>query len=82
MLAPELTAESLIEALEDGRFYSSSGVELSRIDATNGKLAVDVVPVDGASYVIQFIGTRAGYDATSEPVVDGRRKRVACDPPV
>lgn len=76
VLTKELTPPALIEALEAGRFYSSSGVQLRRIDTSGGKLAVDVQPVDGAAYVIEFIGTRKGYDAASQPVLDADGKEL------
>ena len=70
VLAKELSAASLIEAMESGRFYSSSGVMLRRIEVNREGLAVEVDPVAGETYKIEFIGTRKGYDATSNPVVD------------
>jgi hypothetical protein len=76
VLAEELTAAALIESLEAGRFYSSSGVTLRRVHTTNDEYTVEVEPVDGESYVIDFIGTRKGYDPASEPVVDADGKEV------
>ena len=70
VLAAELTAEALIDALESGSFYSSTGVSLRRIETSTEELTVEVEPVDGETYTIEFLGTRAGYDATSEPVLD------------
>ena len=70
VLAKQLTVPALIEALEEGRFYSSSGVQLRRIDTSGGKLAIDVEPVVGSTYVIEFVGTREGYDATSHAILD------------
>jgi len=70
VLAGELSAEKLIEALEAGRFYASSGVELNRILVDEKQMSVEVDPVEGETYTIEFIGTRKGYDPRSEPVVD------------
>jgi hypothetical protein len=70
VLSAALTPEALIEALEAGRFYASSGVSLDRIESnTDGlKLAVHAEP--GVTYQIDFVGTRRGFDPKSEPVVD------------
>lgn len=76
VLANELSAESLIEALEAGRFYASSGVRLRRIEASEEGLSVEVEPVDRETYVIEFVGTRNGYDAASHPVQDSEGKVV------
>ena len=70
VLAKELTAGSLIEALEAGRFYSSSGVRLSRVDSSAAGLSIEVDAVPGEEYVIEFIGTRRGYDPQGQPVLD------------
>ncbi len=76
VLAGELSAESLIAALEAGRFYASSGVNLRRVEATTEGLTVEVAAVEGETYVIDFIGTRLGYDATSSPVEDEEGKPI------
>ena len=58
VLATELTPASLIESLEAGRFYSSSGVTLEKVEATAKSLTVTVRPDADATYTIDFIGTR------------------------
>lgn len=70
VLSPALTAEALIESLEAGRFYASSGVRLARVESSPRGLAVAVDPLPGETYTIDFIGTRAGYDPHGEPVLD------------
>ncbi len=70
VLAEELTPESLIESLEAGRFYASSGVKLTRIASSSDSLTVEVDARPDETYTIDFIGTRKGYDPTSQPVVD------------
>lgn len=70
VLATELTPASLIESLEAGRFYSSSGVTLEKIEATAKSLSVTVRPDSEATYTIDFLGTRKNFDPTSEPVRD------------
>ena len=76
VLAKELTAETLIESLETGRFYSSSGVELRSIETSAAGLTVEIEPVEGETYTIEFIGTRQGFDTTSQPVKDAEGKEM------
>ncbi len=76
VLAEELTAESLIESLETGKFYASCGVELSRISQNKSGIAIEIEPVEGETYVTEFIGTRRGFDRGSKPVTDNEGKEL------
>ena len=76
VLAEDLSAESLIGALEAGQFYASSGVALQRIVSSPKEFTVEVKPVKGETYTIEFLGTRAGYDTTSHAVVDDEGKEI------
>ncbi len=76
VLTDKLEAGSLIKALEAGKFYSSSGVELKKIQSDDKQLHIDIVPAPGETYTIEFIGTRIGYDRTSHPVLDKEGKEV------
>lgn len=67
-----LTPEHLIEALTNGDFYSSSGVTLESIETTDDRISLAIKQAEGVTYTTQFIGTREGYDPTSEAVF-GRR---------
>lgn len=75
VLARYLTPESLIRALRAGEFYASSGVALREVSysAESGTLRVAVEPQLGASYTIQFVGTRVG-NRSSEPRQNQPRK--------
>lgn len=66
--ARQLTPESIIHAMEAGDFYSSSGVTLSDLTRTGNQLAVEIKAEPGVTYVTKFIGTRRGYDPTSQLV--------------
>lgn len=74
VLAPKLTPTSLILALEAGRFYSSSGVTLKTVESSDRGLSLEVDPVPGEAYTIEFFGTRKGYNPVGEPVLgkDGK----------
>lgn len=64
--ARHLTPESIVLAMEAGDFYSSSGVTLMDVRRTDRELAVEIQPEAGVTYVTQFIGTRRGYDPSSQ----------------
>ena len=77
VLAAELTPEAIIRAMEAGRFYSSSGVELSAITATSSCISLEVAATANTSYTIEFVGTRRNYDSTREAVVDDNGRPVS-----
>lgn len=62
--ADTLSAKSLITAMETGQFYSSTGVELQKIEGTLGKLSIEVVPETNITYTIEFIGCKKGDSET------------------
>jgi hypothetical protein len=76
VLASQLTPAALIEALEKGDFYSSSGVKLKQVSSSKQALKVVVNAEPGVSYRIDFIGTRTGYDKTSKPVLDKKNAEI------
>ena len=63
----ELSATSLIAAMERGDFYGSSGVRLRDVRVMTNSLAIDIEPEDGVTYTTRFIGTRTSFDRSSEP---------------
>ena len=54
--SPRLEARALVEALERGDFYSSTGVQMQAIDASATELTLAVKPEASSKYRIQFIG--------------------------
>jgi hypothetical protein len=74
VLSDKLEPESLIQSMEAGRFYASSGVTLDKVTVTPHDLEIAIRPDANTTYTIDFIGTRKGFDPTSHPVVaeDGR----------
>ena len=76
----EFNTESLIEAMNRGDFYPTTGVELERInfDRTSGTLGVKVKAEPGVKYRISFITTKRGFDKTTTEIEipeDGKRPR-------
>lgn len=76
--AKSLDAPALIEAMEAGDFYASSGVTLADVRRSPRALAVEIAAEPGVTYTTEFIGTRRGYPAESQPVLgpDGQPLRV------
>ena len=56
--AKELTPSSIINAMEAGDFYASTGVELRDVNFENNQLYVQIKARKGINYEIQFIGVR------------------------
>ncbi|SFC34437.1 histidinol-phosphatase [Spirosoma endophyticum] len=58
--AAELTPKALIEAMEAGRFYTTSGVTLTQLPQAGNTLTVRVKTEPGITYRIQFFGIKKG----------------------
>lgn len=76
VLTRALTPEALIEALEAGKFYASSGVFLSRLESSRQGLSLEVKADPGVNYTIEFIGTKRTADLRGSPVTDEQGKPV------
>ena len=76
--AKELSADALVAAMEQGDFYSSSGVTFKTLQVGAGRIALEIKAEAGVEYVIDFIGTRKGYDRKTLAVkaADGSEPRV------
>lgn len=68
--APALRPDDLIAAMEAGDFYASTGVVLEDVRVAGDALEIAIAGEPGVTYRTEFIGTRAGYDATATPVQD------------
>lgn len=58
--AKSLQAGALIEAMEAGRFYASTGVTLKEIEVRSNQLTLEVAAAEGVQYTIEFIGVKQG----------------------
>lgn len=67
VLSDQLTPDSIVAAMERGHFYSSTGVRLKKISATERKLTVVIDPDPDVTYQIDFITTHAGFDRIVTP---------------
>ena len=65
--ARHLTPESIVRAVKQGEFYSSSGVQLRdiRFDDEDQSLQLQIEDEEGVSYSTQFVGTLAGYNTSN-----------------
>jgi hypothetical protein len=66
-----LEPRAIVEALEQGRFYASTGVQLETLEATSSSLRVVVKATSYSKYRIQFIGKNGGV-LTEVAGPDGR----------
>jgi hypothetical protein len=65
--ARELRASAIVEAMEAGDFYASTGVRLKNVRREGRELSLDIDPEPGVTYKTEFIGTLEGFDPTSTP---------------
>lgn len=68
--AEKLEPDAIIQAMQRGDFYASSGVTLKdvRFDKAAETLKIEIAGEAGVTYTTQFIGTRKGYDRAVEKV--------------
>lgn len=58
--AEDLNANQLVESMERGEFYASTGVVLKEVkyDQRSRKHLIEITPVEGVGFETKFIGTR------------------------
>ncbi len=64
--ADSLNPKSIINAMEEGQFYASTGVALKDLTFQNNKLSVDVKKEENITYKISFIGCKKGKTEPEE----------------
>ncbi len=67
--ATALTPESIIEAMENGDFYATTGVVMEAIEFDGQQLSVKVKPEDKVSYTIQFFGSVNSSDGIATGIL-------------
>ena len=67
--ADTLSAVSLINSLESGDFYSSTGVKLKKLAYNRNIVSVEIEPETGVTYEITFIGCKEGQTQTETLMV-------------
>jgi len=59
----KLETSSLIEAMEKGDFYASTGITMKKYVVTKNQIRVEVEPEQGVHYEILFLGYKDGGEA-------------------
>jgi predicted metal-dependent phosphoesterase TrpH len=69
--ADRLAPRAIVEALDRGDFYASTGVELKDYQVTSSAITIDIKPGTVSKYRIQFIGRNGQIlsEVTSSPAV-------------
>lgn len=67
----ELDPGSILDAIDKGEFYSSTGVELRDISFDGKRISIEIEPEEGVEYTTEYIGTEAGFPTGSRPTLDG-----------
>jgi len=55
-----LSTKSIIETMEAGNFYASTGATLASLKQDENEIELEIKPETGVSYIIEFIGVRKG----------------------
>lgn len=76
VLSKKLEPEALVDAMEAGRFYASSGVKLKSVTYSDSGIEIEIDPEEGVEYTTDFIGTLKGYPKQGIPVLDKRGHEV------
>ena len=58
--ARELTGNAIVEAMEEGKFYASTGVKLSNYRVKEGTISLTIEAEEGVTYKTSLIGVRKG----------------------
>jgi hypothetical protein len=66
----ELAPEAILDAIDKGDFYSSTGIYLKDIRFNGKKLNIEIEPQEGVEYTTEFIGTFKGTVIKGIPSVD------------
>lgn len=65
--AKDLTPESIVNAMERGDFYGTSGVTLKSIQVDDQGIRIEIAGEEGVTYNTEFVGTKKGFDPMSVP---------------
>lgn len=62
--AKSLSPEALIEAMEAGDFYASTGISLQQLEQGKGKIELTIEGETGIQYTTHFVGVRKGSNSS------------------
>jgi hypothetical protein len=66
--AAELTPDAITRAIDQGKFYASTGVQLESFEKTALGIKVKVKAEEGVTYRIAFVGTRRNLQIGKRPL--------------
>lgn len=72
----DLTPEKLLDAIDRGDFYASTGVKVRDVQFNGRKISIDIEPEEGVQYTTEFIGTLRGFDQGSVPTLDSEGNEI------
>jgi hypothetical protein len=68
--SPRLEPQAILEAMERGDFYATTGVVVRDVRRQGETIHVEIEPQEGVKYVTEYVGTLRGFDASSTPTLD------------
>lgn len=72
----ELSPEGILDAIDKGDYYASTGVTLQNIRSNGKKLEIEIEPREGAEYTTEFIGTLKGTDIKGKLTTDSEGNQI------
>jgi hypothetical protein len=72
----ELAPEAILDAIDKGDFYASTGVNLKDIRFNGRKLNIEIEPQEGVEYTTEFIGTLKGTELTGTVTTDQEENEI------
>jgi hypothetical protein len=72
----ELSPEAILDAIDKGDFYASTGVVLKDLNFNGKKIQLKIEPQQGIQYTTEFIGTLKGTDLNATPTLDSEGNEI------
>ena len=72
----ELSPDAILNAINEGNFYASTGVALKNIRFNGKNLKIEIIPQEGVEFTTEFIGTMKGVDTTGTPTLDAEGNEI------
>jgi hypothetical protein len=72
----ELAPEPILDAIDKGDFYASTGVTLKNIQFNGKNLKIEIEPQEGVEFTTEFIGTLKNVDTNGTPTLDSEGNEI------
>lgn len=73
----KLTPDALLDAIDEGNFYASTGIIINDIKFNGRKLDIEIMPQDGIEYTTEFVGSLKGTDISGKVTTDLEGNKIA-----